>query len=213
MTKKADKKTDAKKQEEIVQEEVNIETEEKEVEEKEQSYSDELKTALERIEELEATNKDLNDRLLRRTAEFENYKKRTDNEQTTFIKYAAEGFILKILPVYDDVLRSLQYIDKDNNIDSLKEGVKLVAEKFTKALEDNGVKKMQTKGEPFDFNLHSALMQQQVEGVPPHTVIEEIEAGYLYKDKVIRHAKVIVSQESVDAANNSAAEDSTDKTE
>lgn len=148
-----------------------------------------------KIEELEKEIAELKDTLMRRAAEFENYKRRTENDQMNLIKYAAESFITNILPVYDDLERTIKHLDESEDLDSLKKGVKMVFDKFTKILNEQGVKKIEAKGTPFDFNLHEALMQQPAEGVEPHTVLEEIEPGYTFKDKVIRHAKVIVSQE------------------
>jgi len=149
-----------------------------------------------KIAELEIQVKEWHDKFLRKAAEFENYKRRTENDQFNLINYAAESFIVKLLPVVDDFERSLQHIDKNSNIDAVKEGIKLVYEKFAKVLEDQGIKKMQAKGDQFNVDYHDALMQKKDDTVPPHTVLEEIETGYLYRDKVIRHAKVIVSEES-----------------
>ena len=159
------------------------------------SEKKEIQKLKEKIKELEAEKEELKDSLIRKVAEFENYKRRTENDQLNLIKYAAEPFIVSVLQVYDDLERSLKHAEESNNSDSLKEGLKLVFNKFTKVLEEQGVEKIKAKGEPFDFNLHEALMQQPAQGVPPHTVLEEVEPGYKYKDKVIRHAKVIVSQE------------------
>ncbi len=146
-------------------------------------------------ENLEKEVADLKDRMLRKAAEFENYKRRTENEQMNLLKYAAEPFILKILTAYDDLQRSISHIKEDTSVETLKEGIQMVYNKFTKIFEDQGVKKINAKGEEFDFNLHEAVMQRNVEDVKPHTVIEEVEAGYMYKDKVIRHTKVIVSDD------------------
>lgn len=148
-----------------------------------------------KVEELQIEISDLKDQLLRKIAEFENYKRRTDADQTNFVKYAGEAVISKLLPVYDDLRRSLEHSNSENS-DSLKKGIELVYDKFTRTLKELGVEKIDAKGKAFDFNLHEALMQKEVEGIPPHTVVDEIEPGYMYKDKVIRHAKVIVSQES-----------------
>lgn len=150
----------------------------------------------EKIADLEVQVKEWHDKFLRKAAEFENYKRRTENDQFNLINYAAESFITKLLPVIDDFERSLQHIDDDNNVDAVKEGIKLVYEKLLKVLDEQGVKKMKVKGEPFNVNYHDALMQRQDDSVPPHTILEEIEKGYLYRDKVIRHAKVIVSEET-----------------
>jgi molecular chaperone GrpE len=161
-----------------------------------------------KIAELEAQVKEWQDKLLRKAAEFENYKRRTENDQFNLINYAAESFIVKLLPVVDDFERSMEHIDDIDNNKSVKDGIKLVYEKLLKLLNEQGVKKMQTKGEPFNVDYHDALMQRKDESVPPHTVLEEVESGYLYRDKVIRHAKVIVSEESSSDDNQITNEDS-----
>lgn len=147
----------------------------------------------ERVAELEEKNGELNDRLLRRAAEFENYKRRTDNEKTALFKYAAEPFILKVLPIYDDLKRSMEHID-DDNLESVREGFKMITDKFAQVLDGQGVKKMETVGEEFNYEYHEALLQQPSNDVPANIIIEEVESGYTYKDKVLKHAKVIVSQ-------------------
>jgi molecular chaperone GrpE len=149
-----------------------------------------------KIAELEIQVKELQDKLLRKAAEFENYKRRTENDQFNLITYAAESFIIKLLPIVDDFERSMAHIDDMEGNKSLRDGIKLVYDKLQKLLNEQGVKKMQAKGEPFNVNQHDALMQRKDDSVPPHTVLEEIEPGYIYRDKVIRHAKVIVSEES-----------------
>lgn len=156
----------------------------------------ELEFSVQKIGELEKQNSELRDSLLRKAAEFENYKRRSENDQLNILKYAAESFIRNILPVYDDLERSLSHIDDENNIDSTKKGLMLVFEKFGKILENQGIKRIDAKGKPFDVHLHEALMQQPAEGVAPHTVLDVLEPGYMYKDRVLRHAKVIVSSET-----------------
>ena len=168
-------------------------SEEETVEQNEEKLIDKTE---EKITELEAQVKEWHDKFLRKAAEFENYKRRTENDQFNLINYAAESFITKLLPVIDDFERSLQHIDDDSSIDAVKKGIKLVYEKLLKVLDEQGVKKMNVKGEPFNVDYHDALIQQKDDSVPPHTILEEIERGYLYRDKVIRHAKVIVSEET-----------------
>jgi molecular chaperone GrpE len=165
----------------------NTETDEEKVEH--------IDDAQNRIETLSVENEQLRDQLLRKAAEFENYKRRTEVESANFVKYAGESVLTKMLPVYDDLRRSLEHADSKNS-ESLKKGIELVYEKFSRILKEFGVEKIEAKGKEFDFNFHEALMQKEVDGVPPHTVIEEIEPGYVYKDKVLRHSKVIVSQAS-----------------
>ncbi len=168
--------------------------EKKETVDKEKSTKDtEIKNLKERVAELEEKNNELNDRLLRRAAEFENYKRRTENEKETLFKYAAEPFILKVLPIFDDLKRSLSHIDNDN-LESVREGFKMIADKFGQVLESQGVKKIDSVGKEFDYEYHEALLQQPSEEYPENIIIEEIEPGYIYKDKVLKHSKVIVSQ-------------------
>lgn len=148
-----------------------------------------------RIEELEKEVSEWKEKFLRKAAEFENYKRRTENDQLNLVTYAAESFIKKILPIVDDFERSLEHINDSNDYEKLKEGVQLIYNKLVKVLDEQGVKKIDAVGKPFDVEYHEALMQKADNSVPPHTVIEELEKGYLYKDKVIRHSKVIVSSE------------------
>jgi len=197
MKKKDEKK---KNEEKKIKIEENIPSDESNGEAKEGKIETEALEILNRIEDLEKEKLELKDALLRRSAEFENYKKRVETDTVNLIKYAGESLIISILPVYDDLQRSLAHAEDEKNNKSFLEGLKLVFDKFNKILEDAGVVKIEAKGKPFDFNFHEALMQREADDVPPHTVLEEIEAGYMYKDKVIRHAKVIVSQESAKAS-------------
>jgi len=152
-----------------------------------------------RIAELEKEAAELKDKFLRKVAEFENYKRRTENDQFNLIKYSAASFIIKLLPVIDDFERSLDHIEDAKDIDAIKEGLKLIYGKLKKALDEEGVKKIDAVGKPFDVEYHEAIMQRPDDSVEPHTVLNEVEKGYLYKDKVIRHSKVIVSEEPSEA--------------
>ena len=155
----------------------------------------ELEEAKLKIEQYEKEIADYKDKLLRKAAEFENYKRRTENDQLNLLKYAAESFIIKLLPTVDDIERSLQHMDKAKDVESIKQGIQLVYDKLLKVLNDQGVTKIESAGKPFDVHYHEALMQRKVDGVEPHTVLDEIEKGYMYKDRVIRHSKVIVSED------------------
>ncbi|MFA6978071.1 MAG: nucleotide exchange factor GrpE [Ignavibacteriaceae bacterium] len=154
--------------------------------------------------------KELQDRLLRKVAEFDNYKRRTENEFSNLLKYAAENFIKKILPVVDDFERSLKHLSESDENSSVTEGIKMIYDKLAKILDDQGVKKIESVGKPFDVHFHEALLQKKDETQPPHAVLDELETGYLYQDKVIRHAKVIVNE---DFHTEEAASDTTTKEE
>lgn len=150
----------------------------------------------EKIKELETTINQWQDKYLRKVAEFENYKRRSENDQLSLIKYAAESFIVKLLDVIDDFERSLAHIKDAKDTATIEEGIRLVYNKLMKSLEDQGIKKIDAIGQPFDVHHHEAVMQMQNDSVPAHTVLEEVQSGYIYKDRVIRHSKVIVSDES-----------------
>lgn len=167
----------------------------------EKNNSDEVKDdsenqLSEKIKELESTINQWQDKYLRKVAEFENYKRRSENDQLNLIKYAAESFIIKLLDVIDDFERSLSHIKDAKDASTIEEGIRLVYNKLMKSLEEQGIKKIDAVGQPFDVHLHEAVMQMQNDSVPAHTVLEEVQSGYIYKDRVIRHSKVIVSDES-----------------
>ena len=161
------------------------------------------------IGQLENEIAELKDKLLRKAAEFENYKRRTENDQLNLLKYSAESFIVKLLPVVDDFERSIDHMDSAKDVKSIKEGVTLIYNKLMKILSEQGVEKIEAIGKPFDVEYHEAMLQRKAENVEPHTVLDEIEKGYMYKDKVIRHSKVIVS-EDLDEESTSNSNESTD---
>ena len=191
-------KKDKNKEKEKI-EETKLESEETTNSEKleEDKIVDQEKINLEeKLKSAEQELENFKDRLLRKAAEFENYKRRVENDQFNLLKYAAESLIIKLLPVIDDFERSLIHIKDAKDVDSIKDGIKLVYDKLMKMLEDQGVKSIDAVGKPFDVHYHEAIMQRKAEDVEPHTVIDEFEKGYMYKDRVIRHTKVAVSEDN-----------------
>lgn len=143
----------------------------------------------------------LKDFLLRRAAEFENYKRRVEQESSGIIRMANEGLVLAILPIVDDLERSLKMGRDSQEFAAFYRGVELIAQKLAKILESQGVRTFETAGKPFDVHYHDALMQVPSADFPPSTILEEVERGYTMYDKVIRHAKVVVTTTPpVDAA-------------
>ena len=192
---KKEKSSKKEKTKKMKKEKIEIETEDKSIETETADVQEEGKTD-EKIANLESEVQELKDKLLRKAAEFENYKRRTENDQLNLLTYAAESFIVKLLPVVDDFERSLEHIEDAQDLNAIKQGIKLIYEKLMKVFDEQGVKKIDAVGKPFDVEFHEALMQRKDESVEPHTVIDEVEKGYMYKDKVIRHSKVIVSEET-----------------
>jgi len=185
----------------INENEMNPEEKDKSVAEEtiEQILNAEVKKFEEKIISLEKEVNENKDKFLRKAAEFENYKRRTENDQLSLMKYAAEPFIKRILTVVDDFERSLIHLDDAKDVQPLKDGIKMIYDKLVKTLDEQGVTKIKAVGEPFNVDYHEALMQRKADEVPPHTVVDEVEAGYIYKDKVIRHSKVVVSEDSSEA--------------
>ena len=135
------------------------------------------------------------DQLLRKAAEFDNYKKRTEADYINLVKNANEGLINSLIPILDDFTRSMKSGYDVKEHEPLFKGVGLIYNKFVKLLESHGLIPFDSVGKPFDVEYHDALLQLPRSDVPPHTVVEEIERGYKLFDRVIRHAKVIVSTE------------------
>jgi molecular chaperone GrpE len=162
-------------------------------------------TTIQPTEGAEAPDKDLaaevaflNDQLLRALAEFENYKKRMQREIAGITQNASEKLIMELLPVVDDMERALkvarELAPEDPKMQQFVQGFEIIYGKMMKVLEGRGLKAMDSIGKPLDANLHDALMVIEVPEAAPHTVVDEHEKGYFLNDRVIRHAKVIVSR-------------------
>jgi molecular chaperone GrpE len=159
----------------------------------EEAQNAELSEALEKLAEARKSAEQFRDQLLRKAAEFENYRRRSDAEFLSLIKNANETLLLGLLPVLDDLARSLKAGKEQKDYDAFYRGVELIQSKLLRALESSGLKAFNSVGQPFNVDYHDALLQIVRADVPPHTVIEEVEQGYLLNDRVLRHAKVIVS--------------------
>ncbi|MBM4157332.1 MAG: nucleotide exchange factor GrpE [Ignavibacteria bacterium] len=149
------------------------------------------------IDKLKQEIENLKDSYLRKAAEFENYKKRSESEFVNYLKYSSEKIIRELIPVYDDFNRTVESLEKQetNDFETLKTAFLLVYDKFKKVLEKEGLKEIDCLGKEFDVNLNDALLMVPREDVKPNTVIEVVEKGYYLNDKVLRHSKVLVSAE------------------
>ncbi len=167
--------------------------------------TDETQQLKNTLQELEKQNEFLKDQLLRKAADFENYKRRIENDILNITKFANEELIEKLLPILDDFERFLQHSKQENNIDNpFFKGIELIYNKFIRILELQGLKKIECVGQQFDVNLHDALLvvPNDDPNVPANTIIQEVEKGYKLNDKIIRHAKVIVAGEASSVQNN-----------
>ena len=132
---------------------------------------------------------------MRSVAEFDNYRKRTMKEKAELIVNGAEKAVSAILPVMDDMERALATAEKTEDVEALKEGMKLIFQKFEKCLKGLGVNKIDTKDADFDTDFHEAVAMVPGMGDDKKgKVIDCVQAGYQLNDKVIRHAKVAVGQ-------------------
>lgn len=190
------------KQEEKVtkQEEVNNNEEQSETpasektteESKELSPEEKLQQSLDEAEKRIA---EIQDKYLRLSAEFDNYRKRTIKEKSEIIKNAAEKTITAILPVLDDMERAIANMQKSEDAKAWLEGVELINNKFLKILSQEGLNKIETEGADFDTDYHEAIaMIPAPNEEQKGKVLDCVQTGYKLNDKVIRHAKVAVAQ-------------------
>lgn len=152
---------------------------------------------IQRVSDLESQLAAEKENFLRKYAEMENYKKRLENQKVQAYENARVDSISRFLPVYDDLKRSLDAASKLDTLDfTFLEGVKMVADKFADVLSQYGLERIDEIMVPFNYELHEALMRQKHDdpAVQPNTVIMMLEPGYKMGDKVIRHAKVMVSE-------------------
>ncbi len=136
-----------------------------------------------------------NDRYLRTYADFENYRKRMQRDLADFRKYANEQLAMELLSVVDHLALALKHAaETEETNEGLRQGVELVYKQFRDVLEKFGVKPFKAEGEPFDPSKHDAVMQVSASNAPENTVVQVFQDGYLYHDKILRHAKVGVAK-------------------
>lgn len=137
------------------------------------------------------------DRHLRLIAEFDNYRRRKGKEITQMLQYEGKAIFEDLLPIIDDLDRLAEAFNNHNESDdgsSIKEGVQLIQAKMGKFLEDWKIEPYGTPGEILDLDVHDAIMTQKKKGKKEDEILQVFQKGYTYKDKVVRHAKVIVNK-------------------
>ena len=150
----------------------------------------------ERMKKLEASLKEAEEKAMREKAEAINYRKRKDDEVARMMKYASEDMIKEILPIVDSFERAID-MDDDNLEDEVSKflaGFKMIYCNFVNILEKYEVKEIEAMGKEFDANFHQAVLTEPRDGVEPGIVIEVLQKGYMYKDKVLRPSMVKVSE-------------------
>lgn len=144
------------------------------------------------LEKLQEKLAESEDKRMRQLAEFENFRKRSEKEKSQMFEIGAKSVIEKILPVIDNFERGLGGIAEEDKDTPLVQGFELVYKQLMTAFEELGVTPIQAVGEPFDPNLHNAVMMVDDEEKESDTVAEEMQKGYMYKESVVRHSMVKV---------------------
>ncbi|OWA36650.1 nucleotide exchange factor GrpE [Saccharibacillus sp. O16] len=151
---------------------------------------DELKA---RIEALTAQSEDYVQRLARSQADFDNFRKRTVREKEELGKYASSKLIAELIPVIDNFSRALDTRPQGEASESFVKGVEMIYRQFDSVLQAEGLTTMETVGQPFNPEFHQAVMQVESDEHEEGIVVEELQKGYMLKDKVLRPAMVKVS--------------------
>ena len=145
-------------------------------------------------EKLAADLAELNQRFLRTAADFENYKLRTAQEKEDLLKYSNAKLMTELLPVLDNFQLALRSPAESTEAQNVVKGVEMIYRQMLQTLEQAGMKKIEAVGQPFNPNMHEAIMQVEDDTVPEDTVVEELRAGYMLKERVIRPSMVKVSK-------------------
>lgn len=148
-----------------------------------------------KLGELQREKDDLYDRLLRKQADFENYRKRAEKEKREFQQYALSAFVLDLIPILDNFERALSHMDEELDAQN-RRGVELIYRQLRDAMEKKGLRPVETEGHLFDPNFHEAIGRELRDDLPENTILEELQKGYFFHDRLLRPALVKVSHKS-----------------
>lgn len=158
---------------------------------------DDMKEDGRKLKELVEENEKYLNSLLRTRADFENYKKRSERENERYRAYAMEGILKNLISHYDDLVRALNLLEILENAEGIKKGFEIIVKNFKKMLSEEGVEIMNSEGEKFDPYKHEVVMvEEERDDLPENTIIEELEKGYYFNNKLLRPAKVKISKRS-----------------
>ena len=152
------------------------------------------KRSLTKLQQARKDIEELNDKSLRRLAEFENFKKRSQRETERALIRVEDNAITSFLPLLDDIHRTLFSAKEHKAADSFISGIELIKDNFDNILESRGVSAIETVGEDFDPEFHEAMMVESDPKSKNNVILEEFEKGYKHNDRVLRHAKVKVNK-------------------
>nr|WP_049773658.1 nucleotide exchange factor GrpE [Salisediminibacterium selenitireducens] len=176
---------------EMVQEETNENVDDQPVSEEE--AVEEETVSVEDYNQLKDDFEEMKNKMLRVQADFDNFRRRTKIEQETAAKYRSQRLAEELLPAMDNFERAMQVSPESDDAKSLLKGVEMVYNQIGQALEKEGITPIEAVGQPFDPNLHQAIMQVEDDQFDSNTVVEEMQRGYQLKDRVIRPSMVKVN--------------------
>ena len=181
------------KDNEGVQEEVKADEEKLAAENSEAEAEEKTEEAVSEVNPFEEKYNQLNNQYIRLAADFDNYRKRQEQEREALLKYGAENTIKKFIEVLDNFDRGLKAIETVEDCDKVKECYNLAYKNFTDVMKKVGVEPIDAEGQTFDPNFHEAVMQTPTADKPEHTIIAELQKGYKLGDKVLRPSLVNVA--------------------
>lgn len=152
-----------------------------------------LREQVANLEQAVGEQKEIEDRLRRTAAHYENIRRRAERDLEDTKKFAVERLAKKMLPVWDNLERALEAVKTNPDSETLRQGVEMVRNQLADALASEGVKPLESVGKPFDPNLHEAIAQHPTNDVAENTVVSEMQRGYLLNDRLLRAASVLVA--------------------
>lgn len=201
MKKEAEAETDTAAAEKDTEQTTDTQTQETEQEPVQEGKKEKKLFKKDKVAELEKKISELEEEVAKQKnayfkayADTENLRKRLQSEAETTRKYRIQSFALEVLPVLDSMERALAVQSDDENIKNYVKGFEMIHDQLVAVLEKEGVKEIDALNQPFDHNVHQALMQEPVEGVESGIVVEVLQKGYMLKDRVLRAALVKVSE-------------------
>ncbi len=159
-----------------------------------QTDAEPVDEAAEALAKAEMEAAEWRDKYLRLQAEFDNYRKRTLKEKMSLVESGGENVIKALLPVVDDVDRALAAMEKSDDVEALRGGVRLISQKFNEVMRQQGVSEIEAVGKEFDVDVHEAVARFPIDGKNSGEIIDVVQKGYKLGDKVIRYAKVVVAE-------------------
>jgi molecular chaperone GrpE len=178
----------------IILENSGVDMDETKNSQEEMSNEEEMNLMQKELNDAETQTQIAIDKMMRLAADFDNYKKRNAKEFENIRKYAAENIIKELIPIVDNFERAIESANESKDINSLLGGIKLILNQMLNLLDKEGVTRIKAVGEVFDPNVHEAVMHIASDEYPDNVVTQELQKGYILRDRVVRPSMVAVSK-------------------